>query len=92
MLATLQSLERSFDDRQKSTKLEMSILPILMGSLFAGHAAAEVGAYSVTDLGTLGGDGTAQAFGINEAGQVVGYATTASLKYHAFLWEDGVMA
>jgi probable HAF family extracellular repeat protein len=45
----------------------------------------------VTDLGTLGGDGTAQAFGINEAGQVVGYATTASLKYHAFLWDDGVM-
>jgi probable HAF family extracellular repeat protein len=67
------------------------MLPLLMCSLFAGHAAAEVGAYSVTDLGTLGGDGTAQAFAINEAGQVVGYATTASLKYHAFLWDDGVM-
>lgn len=69
----------------------MSTLPILMCSLFAGHAAAEVGAYSVTDLGTLGGNGTAQAFAINEAGQVVGYATTASLKYHAFLWDNGVM-
>lgn len=45
----------------------------------------------MTVLGTLGGDGTAQAFGINEAGQVVGYATTASLKYHAFLWDGGVM-
>jgi probable HAF family extracellular repeat protein len=64
---------------------------MLMCSLFAGHAAAEIGAYSVTDLGTLGGSGTAQAFAINEAGQVVGYATAASLKYHAFLWDDGVM-
>jgi probable HAF family extracellular repeat protein len=48
-------------------------------------------AYSLTDLGTLGGGGTAPAYDINEAGQVVGYATTASLKYHAFLWDDGVM-
>ena len=70
----------------------MSKLPILMCSLFAGHAAAEVRSYSVTDLGSLGAsNGTAQAFAINEAGQVVGYATTASLKYHAFLWDKGVM-
>jgi probable HAF family extracellular repeat protein len=48
-------------------------------------------AYTVTDLGTLGGGGTAQAFDINEAGQVVGYAHTASLQQHAFLWTDGVM-
>jgi probable HAF family extracellular repeat protein len=47
-------------------------------------------AYSVTNLGTLGGS-TAQAYDINEAGQVVGYAYTASLKQHAFLWTDGVM-
>jgi probable HAF family extracellular repeat protein len=91
MLATLQCLERSFVNRQKSTKLKMSILPTLMCSLFAGHAAAEAGPYRVTDLGTLGGDGTAQALGINEAGQVVGYATAVSLKYYAFLWDDGVM-
>lgn len=88
MLTALQCIERSFVNRQKSTKLKVSILMCL---LFAGHAAAEVGTYSVTDLGTLGGNGTAQAFDINEAGQVVGYATTASLKYHAFLWEGGVM-
>lgn len=88
MLATLQCLERSFINRHK---LKMSILPILVCLLLAGHAAAAAVAYSLTDLGTLGGDGTAQAFDINEAGQVVGYATTPSLKYHAFLWDDGVM-
>lgn len=96
MLTTLQCMERSFVNRRKSTKLKkltqlkMSLLPFLMCSLFAGHAAA-AGVYSVTDLGTLGGNGTTQAYGINEAGQVVGYSTTASLKYHAFLWDNGVM-
>ncbi|HEX7025617.1 MAG TPA: HAF repeat-containing protein [Gammaproteobacteria bacterium] len=86
-------MERSFVNCHKPTKLnklKMSLLPFLMCSLFAGHAAA-AGVYSVTDLGTLGADGTTQAFGINEAGQVVGYSTTASLKYHAFLWDNGVM-
>lgn len=43
-----------------------------------------------TDLGTLGGrSATAQA--INNAGQVVGEAQTASGDRRAFLWEDGVM-
>lgn len=48
-------------------------------------------AYTLTDLGTLGGGSTAFAYDINEAGQVAGYATTAELKYHGFLWTDGVM-
>jgi probable HAF family extracellular repeat protein len=47
--------------------------------------------YALTDLGTLGGGSTAQAYDINEAGQVVGYAYTASLKQHGFLWTDGEM-
>jgi probable HAF family extracellular repeat protein len=47
-------------------------------------------AYALTDLGTLGGN-TAQAYDINEAGHVVGYAYTASLKQHGFLWADGQM-
>lgn len=91
MLTALECIERSFVNRQKSTKLKMSMLPILMCALFAGPAAAEIANYSVTDLGTLGGGGTTQAYGINEAGQVVGYSTAASLKYHAFLWDNGVM-
>jgi probable HAF family extracellular repeat protein len=48
-------------------------------------------AYSLTDLGAFGGTGSAQAYDINEAGQVAGYAYTPSLKQHAFLWTDGVM-
>jgi probable HAF family extracellular repeat protein len=49
-------------------------------------------AYALTNLGTLGGTGSAQAHDINEAGQVVGYATTATAQTHAFLWTNGVMA
>jgi probable HAF family extracellular repeat protein len=47
--------------------------------------------YTLTNLGTLGG-GSSQAYGINELGQVVGYATTAASQAHAFLWDDGVMS
>ena len=34
--------------------------------------------YALTDLGTLGGAQSAQAYDINDAGQVVGYATSAA--------------
>ena len=47
--------------------------------------------YTVTDLGTLGGDRT-WARGINDAGQVVGSGDSQSSdRHHAFLWEDGEM-
>jgi subtilisin len=46
--------------------------------------------YSITDLGTLGGDRT-YAYDINASGQVVGESRTASDDWHAFLWESGVM-
>jgi probable HAF family extracellular repeat protein len=45
----------------------------------------------ITDLGTLRGGTYSHAFGINERGQVVGRADTASGEEHAFLWEDGEM-
>jgi probable HAF family extracellular repeat protein len=48
-------------------------------------------AYGLTDLGTLGGVQFAQAFDINEAGHVVGTATTTAGQSHAILWDDGVM-
>ena len=40
----------------------------------------------MSDLGTLGGDGS-QAFGLNDRGQIVGAATTADGVSHAFRWD-----
>jgi probable HAF family extracellular repeat protein len=47
-------------------------------------------AYTITDLGTLGGHSSA-ATAINDAGQVVGESQTAEGSLHPFLWERGVM-
>jgi len=41
--------------------------------------------YEIVDLGTLGG-GYSQAFGINNAGQVVGIARTDARQVYGFLW------
>jgi probable HAF family extracellular repeat protein len=45
---------------------------------------------TIIDLGTLGGS-EANATGINDRGQVVGYSNTTTGAIHAFLWEDGTM-
>jgi len=44
----------------------------------------------IADLGTLGG-ANAGAVKINNAGQIIGVADTASGQQHPFLWQDGVM-
>jgi len=53
-------------------------------------AKAQTVAYSITDLGTLGG-AMSTACGINDRGQIVGKSATATGQVHAFLWEADTM-
>lgn len=46
--------------------------------------------YTITDLGTLGGD-QSYALAINRAGEIVGEAETHSGRTHAFIWRKGKM-
>jgi probable HAF family extracellular repeat protein len=54
---------------------------------FVHHAARFTDGVSVKDLGTLGGDGTDGASGINFFGDVVGLASTPNTR-HGFLYTD----
>ncbi len=61
-------------------------------AFLASKSDSPVPAYEITDLGTLGED--SYAYGINNAGQVVGYYyphLSPGAQEHAFLWQDGVM-
>jgi probable HAF family extracellular repeat protein len=53
--------------------------------LQADVATAATTSYTITDIGTLGGN-SADARAINNAGQIVGASETASGDTHAFLW------
>lgn len=46
--------------------------------------------WEAVELGTLGGERTTPT-AVNDRGQVVGRSQTADGRWHAFLWDDGVM-
>jgi probable HAF family extracellular repeat protein len=49
------------------------------------------GSSKPTDLGTLPGDASSAAFGMNDKGQIVGTSTDASGNSRAVIWEDGAI-
>jgi probable HAF family extracellular repeat protein len=54
-------------------------------------ACSKLPGTDICDLGTLDAGGTAEAWGVNERGQVVGTACSSSGYCRAFLWEGGAM-
>ena len=58
---------------------------------FLAHAFLRVAGRRIRDLGTLAGDETSQALGINARRQVVGVSTAADGTSRAFFWDNGVM-
>jgi len=64
------------------------VLAVVLTCVFLTNTGfAEILPYEITDLGTLDGS-YSEAWGINDAGQVVGLSRTASGDYHAFLWDS----
>ena len=81
-----------------------SSIPIILGEPLnaAGHMtgtyhpSGDIRAFLFRDggtinLGTLGGQYISQGFGINDADQVTGVASTSTEESHAFLWSEGAM-
>ncbi len=64
------------------------VMPLL--AILALPAHASDATYTVTELGTLGGD-CSVALSINNAGQIVGRSSLSNGNFHAFLWQLGVM-
>jgi probable HAF family extracellular repeat protein len=76
-------------------KRRLGIRPLVLLAIavlfFAGPSTAATPTYTITDLGTFGGTFSG-AYGINDSGQVVGYAyTTGDTAYHGFLYSGGVL-
>lgn len=85
--ARLNSVRRLMRQRRRMSAWGLACMVL---ALRGGAALAQE--YTITDLGTLGGDYTV-AYAINAAGQVVGLSQGASgsTVHHAFIWEDGIM-
>jgi len=88
-----QSCEPTIGVMQLATQekaMTHTLLAVLIGSTLTGGIAHAAATYAVTDLGTLGGSAS-EAYGLNNSGQVVGWARTAAGAQHAFLYSAGVM-
>lgn len=70
----------------------MATVAAVIAAIWAPAATeASAHAYAVVDLGTLGGT-TSEAYGLNDAGVVVGRSTLAGdTASHAFVYRDGAM-
>jgi probable HAF family extracellular repeat protein len=71
-------------------KNTITVLFVVVFSFLTFAPAQAVVKYTVTDLGTLGGQ-QIRASGINANGQVVGYAKTTDNVWHAFLYSVSTM-
>lgn len=67
-----------------------TLLVLLFVAVAAVSTDGQARRYTISDLGTLGGD-RSNAVSINNAGRVVGKAETADGNTHAFLVQNGVM-
>ena len=61
---------------------------IALALLCAASCSASAASYSMLDIGSLGGANVV-ATGLNNLGQVVGYATTTASQQHAFVTGHG---
>src|SRR5207247_7702747 len=74
-----------------SRSVGILFLSIASVATLSGLAVAQRrAAYSITDIGTLGGD-SSEAAAVNSLGDVVGAATTSAGASHAFLRRNGQM-
>jgi len=79
-------LERGKNRHSASISGEVVEISSLAGDLISRGFVWQNG--TMIDVGTLGGS-SGSAFGINERGQVVGEAVTATEVPRAFIWESG---
>jgi probable HAF family extracellular repeat protein len=87
---SLKSYAHSFREALRRWRITMAAALFLAFSATTGVSAAAQVAYTVIDLGTLGGT-FGLAHGINNHGQVNGFANlTRDRAHHAFFWQNGV--
>jgi probable HAF family extracellular repeat protein len=78
------------EHRALASKVLLFTLLTQIGVAVWPGCAAAAARYTITDLGTLGGQNS-DAYGINASGKVVGVADLPDIGWRAFLWENGAM-